>query len=145
MNAIAILGGLGGAGVLKAFLSRQIANEWFSRLYGVGAIVLGAIVNTQAKRKELKAVGTGMVVFGIYDALTSNIPQLAQFLPTIGAPTAFLTPVDGYMDYGRSVMGASIGSGQPIETVGATNISMDAAPEIVGSDMDLADALEMAV
>jgi len=146
MNAIALLAGLGGAGALKAFAAKMIPAEnavmqdWFSRLYGVGAIILGATINMQGRRKETKAVGTGMVVFGLYDAIVSNIPDLGQYLPVIGQP-AFVSGVDAY---GRDVLGAGITTGD-VDVVGG-NISTDMEPEIVGmDDMSLEDALEMSV
>jgi hypothetical protein len=141
-NAIALLAGIGGAAGLKAFASRMVNNEWFDRLFGAAAIILGATLNIQGRRKEVKALGTGMVVFGLYDVIVSNVPFLQQYLPTIGTP-AFLQGENGY---GRQtyneLMGAGISQGA-VEVVGG-NISMDMTPEIVGEEMDLADALEMA-
>ena len=87
-----------------------------SRGYGLVSIIAGAMLNNQARRKELKSAGTGMVVFGIYDLLVSNIPvewNISRFLPVIGAPT-----LSGAMNYGRSVYGASIQSGA-VEIVGS--------------------------
>jgi len=143
-NALMLLVGLGGAGILKGFITRMVANEWVNRLYGLGSIALGATLQMNSRRKELKAIGTGMVVFGLYDVLVSNIPQLAAYLPTIGSPTI----LSGNMDYGRNtyyneMMGAGVHAG-PVEVVGG-NISMDMTPEIIGDEMNLEDAIEMAV
>ena len=141
-NALMLLVGIGGAGILKGFVVNMLPEgemkNWSQKLYGLASIIVGATVNTQGRRKATKSIGTGMVVFGLYDLLVSNIPQLATYLPTIGAPTAF----DGY---GRDVygMGASISDGD-IEVVGA-NISQQMTPEIIGEEMDLSDALEMSV
>jgi len=144
MNAISLLAGIGAAGIVKGFASNMIQNDLFTRFYGVASIVLGATLNMKGRKKAVKSVGTGMVVFGIYDLLTQNIPMLSAYLPTIGAPT-FLSPaaapeVAGAGYYGRSVMGASIQPGD-LEVVGA-NIGLTSEPEVVGGG-DLADALEM--
>lgn len=140
-NAIALLVGIGGAAGLKAVASKMVANPWFDRLFGVMAIVIGATLNMRGRRKMVKSVGTGMVVFGLYDAIVSNIPMLGAYLPTIGKPSF----IGGY-SYGRqtypSMMGASLQDGV-VEVVGS-NVSMDMSPDIVGGEMDLADALEMA-
>ncbi len=140
-NAISLLVGIGGAAGIKAFASRMVGNEWFDRTFGILAIIMGATLNMRGRRAMTKSVGTGMVVFGLYDAIVSNVPMLGAYLPTIGKPSF----ISGY-SYGRStypsMMGASVNDGD-IEVVGA-NVSMDMSPEIVGTEMDLADALEMA-
>lgn len=156
-KAILILGGLGGAGVLKAMSAKMIPEgnmrEWYQRLYGVLAIAVGATINMKAPRK-FKGAGTGMVVFGLYDLITSNVEQLRAYLPSISPPSAFDSApvalpeeVEGYSDYGQdtyaSMMGASIGRGG-VEIVNG-NLTAGEMPEIVGEDIDLADALDMGI
>jgi len=143
-NAIMLLIGIGGAGALKGFsagfMPEGPAKDWYQRLYGIVSIVIGATLNMQGKRKEMKSIGTGMVVFGLYDVIVSNIEGLQQYLPAISAPTAF---AGDYRSYGQSTMlGAGINDG-PVEVVGA-NLTAGEMPEIVGEDMDLADLLDMA-
>lgn len=143
MNGIALLAGLGGSAFAKTFLINFLPGNIqgiASRGYGAVSIIAGAMLNNRARRKTIKSVGTGMVVFGIYDLLTSNIPALNKFLPTISAPT-----LQGSMAYGRSVYGSGIQSG-PVEIVGA-NLTAGSPAEIVGDDYDgdLADALEMSM
>jgi hypothetical protein len=149
-NAVMLLVGLGGAGVLKGmtanFMPGGAIKDWYQRLYGVLSIIVGATLNMRGRKKEMKAVGTGMVVFGLYDVIVSNVQGLQQYLPTIAAPTAFVS--GDYQNYGRStyadsMMGASLSPGS-VEVVGA-NIQAGEMPEIVGmEEMDLADALDMA-
>lgn len=147
-NAIMLLVGIGGSGVLKGitanFMPVGAAKDWYQRLYGLISIVVGATLNMQGKKKELKAAGTGMVVFGLYDVIVSNVPGLGAYLPAIAAPTAFVS--GDYRNYGKdtyNTMGASLSPGS-IEVVGA-NISANEMPEIIGmDDYDLTDALDMA-
>ena len=148
-NAIMLLIGIGGSGALKGFAAEFLpegqAKDWFQRLYGVISIIVGATMNMQGKRKEIRSIGTGMVVFGLYDVIVSNVEGLQAYLPAIAPPTAF---AGDYRNYGQEVydedmMGAGIQAG-PVEVVGS-NITAGEMPEIVGmEDLDLADALDLA-
>lgn len=145
-NALMLILGIGGAGTLKAmtakFIPEGAGRDWYQRLFGALAIGLGATVGMQSKNKAIKSAASGMVAFGLYDLIVSNIVGLQAYLPTISAPTAFM---GSNYSYGRStyedMMGASISSGA-VEVVGA-NISAGELPDIVGDDYDLSDALEM--
>lgn len=154
-NAVMLLVGIGASGALKGFsanfLPAGAGKDWYKRLYGILSIILGATFNMRSRRSEIKSIGTGMVVFGLYDVLVSNITQLQAYLPVISPPSAFLpaaeTASGNYRSYGREtyddMMGANIGPGGT-EIVGA-NIGSPDGVEIVGmDDVDLADALDMA-
>jgi len=156
LNAVTLLIGIAGGGMLKGFASKFVpegqSRDWFQKLYGVAAIIVGAALNMKGKRAEVKSIGTGMVVFGLYDALVSNVPQLQKYLPSISIPTGFLPgseSVEGnYRNYGQSVydtsmMGSNLSAGG-VEIVGSSLSSQGS--EIVGmnEDYDLADALDMA-
>lgn len=139
INAFALLAGIGGSAILKQMSMGMIVNPMFSRIYGLLSIVAGATINMQGKRKVTKSVGTGMVVYGLFDLLVTNIPQAAQYLPGITGPTAFM----GNLDYGRSVMGANIGAGENTNVVGmGANIDSNIPSEIVG-DYDIDDFIDM--
>lgn len=151
-NAVAILAGVGGSGILKRFTADLMQpgsnmQDWYKRLYGLLSIFVGASLNMRGRQAVTKSAGTGMVVFGLYDLLTSNIEQVRQFLPAISPPTAFRrAPAEavegGYRSYGqKTYMGANIGPGG-LEIVGS-NLDPSQSPEIVGDDMDLADTLDM--
>ena len=143
MRGIALVAGLGIGGVTKGFIANLLpagqGTEMFKRFAGAGVMMVGAMVNFGSRQQVMKNIGTGMVVFGIYDLIVSNLPaEIIRFFPTISPPTAF----GNNMSYGRSVYGAQLPqAGGPVEIVGA-NISSVIAPEVVG-EMDLADALEM--
>ena len=139
INAIALLAGIGGSAVLKQMTMGFIVNPMFSRVYGLLSIVAGATLNMQGRRKATKSVGTGMVVYGLFDLLVTNVPQMAQYLPGITGPSAFM----GNMNYGRSVMGANIGAGENTNIVGmGANIDTNIPSEIVG-DYDIDDFIDM--
>lgn len=147
-NAIMILTGLGGAAVLKAFIINfmpvGMVRNWATYLYGGISIVLGVSMQRMSRSKAVQSAGTGLVIYGIYDFLTTVTP-LGRFLPTIGAPEAFS---GNYMNYGQqtygNMMGASLSQGE-VEVVGS-NIEAGIMPEIIGhDDMGLEDALEMSV
>lgn len=151
LNIGRLLGAGAGAG-LKALVVNTLPIPFIGRGYGLIPILVGAMLAARQPRrvrgntKELfKGAGQGMILFGFYDLLVSNVPILGAYLPTIGAP-AFLAPgaAMGNLAYGRSMYGSSINQTAP-EIVGATNISANISPEIVGEDMDLADALEMSM
>lgn len=146
VNAVAILAGLGGGGILKAFLvgfmPEGTMKDWGTRLYGLASIVIGVTLQNRSRMKAVKSAGTGLVIFGLYDLIVSNTP-LGRFLPTIASPTFS----GNYMNYGQQtygMMGASLSDGE-VEVVGA-NIEAGMMPEIIGhDDMGLEDALEMSV
>lgn len=153
MRGFALILGIGISGLAKGLtanmfptatdasgaVTESFVGHWYKRLYGILSVVVGASLNMRGKRVAVKNAGTGMVAYGVYDLLVSNVPMLAAYLPTI-SPPAFLS---GGMSYGRSLYGASITSG-PVEVVGGANINSNMTPEIVGQDSDLAEALEMA-
>lgn len=145
VNAVAILAGLGGGGLLKTFLIGFMPEgpmkDWGTRLYGLASIVIGVTLQNRSRTKAIKSAGTGLVIFGIYDLLVTNTP-LGRYLPTIASPAL----AGNYMNYGQQTygMGASLSQGE-VEVVGA-NIEAGVMPEIVGhDDMGLEDALEMSV
>ena len=113
------------------------------------AIIAGATLNMRGRKATVKAAGTGFVVFGLYDLLVQNVPALQAYLPSISGPS-FLAPAapaeqtSGAMNYGRSVMGASIND-TGAEVVGASNIQAGMSPEVIGCDYsdDINEALEM--
>lgn len=151
-NALLVLLGLGGSAVLKGFVTNFVpagaTRDWAQRLYGLASIALGVTVQMQGRRKAVKSAGVGLVIFGVYDLIVSNTP-LGVYLPTIGAPSAFLpaeTQAGYYGNFGQRTyndqMGSNIGSPGGIEVVGS-NIG-PSTPEVVGDDYDLADMLEMA-
>lgn len=143
IRGFALLVGLGAGAVLKQATNKMLADmPMVSRFFGLGSIAVGAFIGATAKGRNKKAIqflGTGFVAYGILDLIISNVPQLAEYLPGISGPAAFM----GNIDYGRSMYGANIGQGS-VEIVGSS-ISQDVAPEIIGDDMDLADTLEMAI
>ena len=146
MNAILMLVGIGGSASLKSMTGKivpatGIVRTLFERAFGVAAIGLGITLKSASKRKETNVVGTGMIAHGVYDLITSNIPKLRGYLPSITAPSSM-----SGVSYGRRVMGASLNrSTYPgyTEIVGAANISAGVMPDIVGGDIDLADMLDM--
>lgn len=148
-NAIMLLVGIGGSaalkGIIAGFAPVGVMRDWLQRLYGGLSIIAGVTLQMRSRRKAVKSAGMGMVVYGLYDLIVSNTP-LGAYLPTIGAPTAFTKPVSGYQDFGQLTypsMGASFRPGGSTEVVGG-NITGGEMPEVIGEDLDLADALEMA-
>jgi hypothetical protein len=140
-RALGIVVGLGAGAVAKNMLNKVMPNPMLTRAYGVLAIIAGATLNMKGRKAMTKSAGTGLVVYGVLDALITNIPALAAYFPAISGPAAFSGL--GYDAYGRSVMGASVNAG-PVEVVGA-NISSQIDPEIIGEEMDLADVLEAGI
>jgi hypothetical protein len=147
-QAFGIVLGIGGSAVAKQVISRMVAQPVFDRVYGILSIIAGATLNMRGRKPMVKSAGTGMVVYGVLDLAVSNIPALAQFLPAVAVPSAFLPQtteaVSGGMTYGRSMMGGNISSDRMPEVVGAS-ISSGSDIEVVGDDYDLADMLEMSV
>lgn len=147
MRGISLLGGIGVGAFGKSFLSSTLGNNMlFNRFGGAVLLVLGAMINTKARKSSVQSIGTGIVAFSIYDLLTQNVPFLTAYLPTIGAPSfnRVAAPVSGGMNYGRSVYGASLPRGGNAEVVSG-NISSTTPAEIVGEEMDLSEMLEMGV
>ena len=153
MRGVGVAIGLGLGATSKVMLNNVVQNEMFSRAYGLLSIAVGATVGMAAPTNQplLKGMGAGLVAYGILDLIITNVPTLAQYLPAIAGPTAFLPtgPAEavngmGAYSYGRSMMGASLQPGVAPEIVGA-NISQNMEPEIVGDDYDLADVLEAAI
>ena len=146
-RAFALIAGIGTSSVIKQFAMRLTPMPMFSRVYGLLAIALGATINIQARRGATKNFGTGILTYGVLDAIVTNVPQIAGYLPAISGPAAFM----GRNIVGRSVhpklMGANISANQPVDIVGmGANIEMGVPPEIVGHDYeDLAETLEMSI
>lgn len=144
IRGLALIGGIGVGAFGKGLIANMAPNMLTTRFGSLGLLILGAMVNQKGRKASIKSLGTGIVAFSIYDLLVQNVPMLAAYLPTIGAPTLNRggSGVSGSLAYGRSTYGSSISQNSNAEVVGAF-IGPD-SPEIVGDDMDLADALEMA-
>jgi len=150
MRGAGIVAGLGVGAVAKQFVLNLAPpdQQWPTRIYGAISILAGAMLNMNARQPMLKAMGTGILAYGIADLLITNVKPLAEFLPQISGPAAFapaagdLAPdevVEGGMNYGRSVMGASLVANKSVEIVGAgmgANLQAGVDPEIVGDDDD---------
>lgn len=141
-RALPLLGGFAGAVSLKPvarnFLITYVpANfrEIFDRGFGVITIFAGGFISSRSRRRMVKDVGLGMVMGGVYDLIASNFANL-PFIPKVipGAlPGAGVAPA-------ADTVSSSIGRGD-FSVVGASNISMDMEPEIVGCDADLDDLI----
>lgn len=142
MRGLALIGGIGVGAFGKGIISNMMPNVIVNRFGALGLLIIGAMVNQKGRKETIKNLGTGIVAFSIYDLLVQNVPMLAAYLPTIGAPTLNRSSVSGNLDYGRSTYGSQIPQTNA-EVVGAFYSSGNES-EVVGEDMDLADALEMA-
>lgn len=140
MRAVPILGGFAAAITLKPVVKQYLLNllpitmqmpleKWF----GIITIATGGIISTKARRRVLKDVGLGMIVGGVYDVIATNFANL-PFIPKV-------TPgyLPGASAETASGMGSSIGQGS-FATVGASNISMDMEPDVIGCE-DLDDMI----
>lgn len=144
-----IVFGLGiGAAAKQMVLKAAPTNVWLSRLYGAMSILAGALINMNARQPVLKAVGTGMVSYGILDLAVTNIEPLANFLPQIAGPT-FALPggaaetTQGGMAYGRQLAAnlPADGNVQVVDYMGA-NLTAGVDPEIVAAyDEDVEDGI----
>lgn len=138
LGAVGIVAGLGASALTKNMTAKIINSSKYARVYGILSIIAGTTMTLKAKQPFIRSMGTGFVAYGILDLVVANVPALAKFFPTIAAPT-----LSGYQSYGRNVMGADIPSNGAVEVVGSNLNFANPEFEIVGDDMDLADALEM--
>lgn len=138
-RALPILGGFAGAiaikNPMKTFIMPYVPismQQWVERGFGVITVMIGAMVSRRGRRQMTRDVGLGLIVGGVYDIIATNfanLPFINQYLPTVTPPTT-------------SGLGASIGrpGSGAYGIVGASNISMNMEPEIVGAE-DLDDLI----
>jgi len=142
IRGLSLIGGIGAGAFGKGIIANMMPSMLTTRFGSLGLLIIGAMVNQKGRRATIKNLGTGIVAFSIYDLLVQNVPMLAAYLPTIGAPTLNRSSVSGSLSYGRQTYGSQMPRGGNVEVVGAA--IGPGMSEIVGDDMDLAEALEMA-
>lgn len=141
-RAVPILGGFIGAITLKPIVKNYLMNmipvtmqPTVEKFFGVATIAAGAFLSARSRRSTMKDVGLGLIVGGVYDLIASNfanLPFIPQVTPGFMPGAAANVPVTG--------MGASIGRGAGYSIVGASNLSMDMEPDVIGSE-DLDDLI----
>jgi len=140
-RALPILGGFAGAITLKPVVTGYLMpmvpvtmQGFVEKYFGILTILAGGFLSARSRRSLMKDVGLGMIVGGAYDLIATNFVNL-PFIPKV-------TP--GYMPGTASAttsgLGASIGRGAGYSIVGASNLSMDMEPDVIGSE-DLDDLI----